>query len=86
MLPELERFRTFFTSRQYPHFKRYMLGLITHEKSKKNIQSINSEFIDAPAQSSLNRFLVRSNWNKKLLNSKRIKLFDEKHLLHQLPY
>jgi hypothetical protein len=54
-----------------------MLGLITHEKTKKNIQSINNEFIDAPAQSSLNRFLVRSNWNSGLLNTKRIKLFVE---------
>jgi SRSO17 transposase len=54
-----------------------MLGLITHEKTKKNIQSINNEFIDAPAQSSLNRFLVRSNWNSSLLNTKRIKLFVE---------
>jgi SRSO17 transposase len=77
VLPELERFRGFFTRPQYPHFKRYMLGLITHEKTKKNIQSINNEFIDAPAQSSLNRFLVRSNWNSSLLNTKRIKLFVE---------
>lgn len=77
VLPVLEKFRPFFTKRQYPHFKRYMLGLITHEKSKKNIQSINSEFIDAPAQSSMNRFLVRSNWNESILNSKRIRLFVE---------
>ncbi len=54
-----------------------MLDLITHEKNKKNVQGMSSVFIDTLGQSSLKRFLVRSNWNESYLNTKRTKLFVE---------
>jgi len=68
----LEEYRPCFTKPQFQNFSTYTVGLITCE-GKKNIQTINRTFMDAKDQSSLNRFLTESPWDKEKLQNKRLK-------------
>ncbi len=58
-----------FKRKQYKHFRNLITGLIASDK--KTIQEINDCFGDND-QSSLNRFLTKSDWDIKLINDARI--------------
>ena len=53
----------FFTKPQYENFCRTEMGLIVAGQGEHDIKSINQLFIDRKDQSSLNRFLTKSQWN-----------------------
>ncbi len=61
------------TKPQFHHFKTLVSGLIVSEK--KTVQEINDCFIDCSKkdQSSLNRFVTKSNWDLDKINDIRIK-------------
>jgi SRSO17 transposase len=72
----LEEYRPCFTKPQFQNFSTYTIGLITCE-GKKSIQAINRTFMDAKDQSSLNRFLTESPWDKEKLQNKRLTIANQ---------
>jgi len=66
----LSRYKKHFKRKQYKHFRTLITGLIVSDN--KTIQEINDCFRDND-QSSLNRFLTKSEWDTNLINDARIK-------------
>ena len=66
----LSFYKKCFKRKQYKHFRNLITGLIVSDN--KTIQEINDCFRDND-QSSLNRFLTKSEWNTNLINDARIK-------------
>src|SRR5579871_2016366 len=52
------------------HFAEYLTGLMIAER--KNVNSINREFIEATDQSCLNRWLTQVEWDVQALNDRRL--------------
>lgn len=67
---KLRFYRRLFTKPQFKHFSNFVSGLIIN--NNKTIQDINDSLSEKD-QSSLNRFLTKSDWDTKKLNSLRIK-------------
>jgi hypothetical protein len=65
----LSFYKKHFTRPQYKHFRNLIVGLIVSDN--KTIQEINDCFNDCD-QSSLNRFLTKTEWNWKKINDSRI--------------
>lgn len=63
-----------FSGQLRKHFREYLTGLIVSENH--TIKGINSLFVDANDQSSMNRFLTQYEWNEQKLNDKRIELLQ----------
>lgn len=74
VMPNLKFFRGILSKPQYAHLVVYILGIITKEKTKKNIMEISSLRIGERSQSSLNRFLNSTLWSKDTINNKRKRL------------
>jgi len=72
----LEQYKPCLTKPQLQNFSTYTVGLITCE-GKKNIQAINRTFMDAKDQSSLNRFLTESPWDKEKLQNKKLYIANQ---------
>lgn len=70
-----EYFSEHFNSSAFNHFQVYLTGLITGEKL--NVSSISSRMVNGKHQSSLNRFLNSSPWNREEVNNARIRLLQE---------
>ena len=64
-----------FSGQPKKHFKEYLTGLIVTENF--TVSGINSLFIDANDQSSMNRFLTDYEWNEKKVNDTRLKLLQD---------
>ena len=58
-----------FKRKQYKHFRNLITGLIVSDN--KTVQEINDCFRDND-QSSMNRFLTKSEWNVQVINDARI--------------
>ena len=69
-----------FKRKQYKHFRNLITGLIVSDN--KTIQEINDCFRDND-QSSMNRFLTKSDWDIKLINDARIEQIISACLLGQ---
>lgn len=67
---QLEFYKKYLTKKQYKHFRRLITGLIVSDN--KTIQEINDCFNECD-QSSLNRFLTKSDWDWKKINNIRLK-------------
>ncbi|MEK6876582.1 MAG: IS701 family transposase, partial [Nanoarchaeota archaeon] len=65
----LSFYKKYFTRKQYKHFRNLITGLIASDN--KTIQEINDCFGDND-QSSLNRFLTKSDWDIESINDARI--------------
>ena len=70
LMANLEAYRKLFTKPQYEHFKRLIAGLIVSDN--KTIQEINDCFGECD-QSSLNKFLTLSSWDKEEVEKIRMK-------------
>lgn len=68
-------FQSLFTEPAYQHFLHYVTGLITVEHP--TIVEITSHIVNGKDQSSLNRFLTKTDWNHSLLNDKRLALLQQ---------
>ena len=66
----LRDYKKYFTKPQFKHFTRLIAGLIISDR--KNIQEINDCFNKCD-QSSLNRFLTKSDWDWKKINDVRLR-------------
>ena len=66
----LRDYKKYFTKPQFKHFTNLIAGLIISDK--KNIQEINDCFNKCD-QSSLNRFLTKSDWDWKKINDIRLR-------------
>jgi len=71
----LLRFEHIFNKCQKRHFAEYLTGLLVSKK--KNISSMNSQFINHTNQSSKNHFLTDANWDNKQLTNERIAIVKE---------
>ena len=67
-----KRFSEHFNNPAFEHFKTYLTGLITSEKV--NVSAISRRVVSGKNQSSLNRFLTQSPWDRKEVNDKRIRI------------
>lgn len=72
----LNFYKPLFSKPQFKHFSNFVSGLIVNDN--KTIQDINDS-LSKKDQSSLNRFMTKSNWDPEELNSLRIKQV-KKHL------
>ena len=61
----LSKLKKHFTKPQYVNFCRVTMGLMAAGKKEHDVKSINEQFIDRKDQSSLNRFITKSDWNAK---------------------
>lgn len=69
-------FKDLFSEKGYVHFCRFLSGLLVGDN--KTIEGINRLFVvDQRNQSSLNRFVNRSNFDRKELTLRRVKLMQE---------
>ena len=59
---------------QRRHFAEYLTGLMV--ASRKTVNGISDEFLDATDQSCLNRFLTEVPWNAEQLNERRLELLQ----------
>src|SRR2546423_123228 len=67
----LEEFGDLFVNEpERHHFAEDLTGLMVAER--KNVSAINREFVDARAQSCLNRWLTEVNWDAEALNDRRL--------------
>lgn len=66
----LKDYKNYFTKSQYNHFINFVTGLIVSDN--KTVQEINDCFNKCD-QSSLNRFLTKSDWDPKKVNDLRLK-------------
>jgi len=73
----LEQFRPCFSKPQFRNFSTYILGLVTCEDKRKNVEAINRCFVEARDQSTLNRFLTASPWSLQRLEDQRLALARE---------
>jgi hypothetical protein len=72
-----ERFSSLFYNRlQYENFERYLTGLILCENV--TVDGISGMFPEGPDQSNLNRFLTEAPWDEEDLNTKRLRLLQER--------
>src|SRR3990167_4951570 len=69
LMASLEVYRGAFTKPQFKHFRRLIAGLIISDK--KNIQEINDCFGECD-QSSLNKFLTLSSWDREKIEKIRM--------------
>lgn len=65
-------FSEHFNKAALEHFKTYLTGLITGEDT--TVSAISRRVVSGKDQSSLNRFLTQSPWDRKEVNRERIKL------------
>jgi len=77
---QLEFYRKYFTKKQYKHFRNLITGLIVSDN--KTIQEINDCFNQCD-QSSLNRFLTKSDWDWKKINNIRLKQIKRQRKLRK---
>ena len=77
-------FTPFFNKCQIKHFREYTTGLIVSENT--TIDSMNRLFINGNDQSSLNKFLTRSDWNEADVNEKRLELLQQKKKTQYKPH
>jgi hypothetical protein len=71
----VEQFADLFSCQpQRKHFAEYLTGLMV--ASRKTVNGISSEFLDATDQSCLNRFLTEVDWNVEQLNERRLELLQ----------
>jgi len=73
----LQQFRPCFSNPQFRNFSTYILGLVTCEDKRKNVEAINRCFVEARDQSTLNRFLTASPWSLQRLEDQRLALARE---------
>jgi len=73
----LQQFRPCFSKPQFRNFSTYILGLVTCEDKRKNVEAINRCFMEARDQSTLNRFLTASPWSLQRLEDQRLALARE---------
>jgi len=73
----LQQFRPCFSKPQFRNFSPYILGLVTCEDKRKNVEAINRCFVEARDQSTLNRFLTASPWSLQRLEDQRLALARE---------
>lgn len=69
------RFRDLFSSSEFSHFQKYYTGLFLVDNI--NISSINGCFVNGGNQSTMNRFLTDSKWDRQEFNQRRIKLLQD---------
>ena len=74
----LRDYKKYFTKPQFKHFTNLIAGLIVSDK--KNIQEINDCFNKCD-QSSLNRFLTKSDWDWKKINDVRLRQIKKRSKL-----
>ena len=67
-----KHFSKHFNNPAFEHFKTYLTGLMTSEKV--NVSAISRRVVSGKNQSSLNRFLTQSPWDRKEVNQERIEL------------
>lgn len=67
-------FEEFFSPEGYQHFKRLLSGFIVG--SNHTLEGINKMFIDAPNQSSLNRFVNRQHFSLPQINHRRVEMMQ----------
>ena len=67
-------FRTLFSKMQFKHCQEYLTGLIVSDNV--TVTGINSRFVNANDQSSLNKFLTTYSWDEGALNAKRLELLQ----------
>jgi SRSO17 transposase len=77
LMANLEVYRKLFTKPQYGHFQRLISGLIISDN--KTIQEINDCFNECD-QSSLNKFLTLSSWDKEEVEKIRMKQIKQLNL------
>lgn len=65
-------FSEHFNNAAFEHFKTYLTGLITSKRI--NVSSIAKRVISGKDQSSLNRFLTQSPWDREEVNDERIEI------------
>ena len=70
LMANLEGYRNIFTNPQFDHFQRLISGLIISDN--KTVQEINDCFNECD-QSSLNKFLTLSSWDKEDVEKIRMK-------------
>lgn len=71
----VEEFADLFSCQpQRKHFAEYLTGLMV--ASRKSVNGISSEFMDATDQSCLNRFLTEVDWDVEQLNERRLELLQ----------
>ena len=75
-LEAVDIFRECFTEPQFSNFCRYLFGLAVNE-SKKNIETINSSYLEIINQATLNNFVTDSPWDYQKLKSTRINLINQ---------
>ncbi len=68
-------FKSLFTNPAYEHFLNYVTGLITVDHP--TIAQIASHIPNGKDQSSLNRFLTKTDWNTAFLNERRLALLQQ---------
>lgn len=77
---QLEFYKKYFTKKQYKHFRNLITGLIVSDN--KTVQEINDCFNQCD-QSSLNRFLTKSDWDWKEINDIRLKQIQRQRKLRK---
>ena len=78
----LYRFEHIFNKCQMRHFAEYLTGLLISKK--KNISSMNSQFLNHTDQSAKNHFLTDANWDDNQLTRERIELVKEQCNKHNV--
>ena len=73
----LQEFRPCFSKPQFRNFSTYILGLVTCEDKRKNVEAIDQCFVEARDQSTLNHFLTASPWSLQRLEGQRLALARE---------
>src|SRR5260370_40499839 len=68
-------FKSLFTNPSYEHFLNYVTGLIS--VSHPTIAQISSQIHEGKDQSSLNRFLTKTDWEPSALNEQRLALLQQ---------
>jgi SRSO17 transposase len=77
LMANLEMYRKTFTNPQFDHFQRLIAGLIISDN--KTVQEINDCFNECD-QSSLNKFLTLSSWDREDVEKIRMKQVQKLHL------
>lgn len=71
-----QRFSDCLSQKQFGNFCRYVFGLMGNEEGK-NIQDINSAYLEVLNQATLNNFMTESPWDSEKIRDRRIALIHE---------
>lgn len=80
----LDTFTPLLWKRQQKHMREYLTGLIISPKT--TISTMNRLFVDGNDQSSLNKFLISSNWNEQAVNDMRLGLLQKSNRTKYKPW